>query len=109
MKSETTYLEHIQKAISNIEKYLQGASYVSFSQNDMMIGAVIRELEIIGEAANNLNEKFRRENPEVPWRKMISIRNILIHEYFGVNKKIIWDTCVKDIPKLKKQIMPFLE
>jgi len=110
MKNDTTYLEHILTATQSIEQYLKGVkSYNDFKDNKMLIDACIRELEIIGEAANNVSEKFRRDNPKIPWHKMIGIRNILIHEYFGVNKKIIWQTCQKNIKDLKQIILLVLK
>lgn len=69
----------------------------------MMIDAVVRELEIIGEAAKNLSEDFRRKYPKFPLRESADMRNFLIHEYFGVNSKIVWNTCKNDLPDLKKQ------
>lgn len=109
MKDDYTYLKHIQDAITKIEKYLSDLSYDSFSCNDLIIDAVMKELEIIGEAANNVSDKFRQDNPEIPWRKIIGIRNVLIHEYFGVNKRIIWETCKEDLKELKKSILSALK
>lgn len=109
MKDDYTYLKHIQDAIAKIEKYISGLSYTSFCRNDIVIDAVMKELEIIGEAANHVSKRFRQDNPQIPWRKMIGIRNILIHEYFGINKKIIWETCEEDLKELKKSILSALE
>lgn len=110
MKNDATYLEHILLAIQSIEQYLEEVkSYNDFKDNQMLIDALIRELEIIGEAANNVSEKFRKDNPKIPWRKMIGIRNILIHEYFGINKKIIWQTCQTNLKDLKKSILSALK
>lgn len=60
-----------------------------FKNNGMIIDAIVRNIEIVGEAANNVSKKFQKDNPEVPWRKVIGIRNHLIHEYFGVDKKLV--------------------
>jgi uncharacterized protein with HEPN domain len=67
----------------------------------MMVDAVVRELEIIGEASNSLSLEFRRQHGNVVWRQMKDMRNFLIHEYFGINTKIVWDTCQEDLPQLK--------
>jgi len=102
MKNDKVYIEHILEAIQTIETYMVGLDFETFLQNKMASDAIIRELEIIGEASNNISEEFQEENSDVPWRKIIGIRNTLIHEYFGVNKKVVWDTCEKDLPELKK-------
>lgn len=108
MKNELVYLRHIIDAVEKIERYLADTSYKSFSENDMLIDAVVRELEIIGEAAGNISTSFHKKYPEVPWSKMIGMRNRLIHEYFGVNKKVVWETCITDLKELKKLILPIL-
>ena len=104
MKNDKTYLTHIHDAIGCIEQYLQGVTYDHFASDRMMMDATVRELEIIGEASKNLSDYFRDENPQIPWRQMRDTRNFLIHEYFGVNTKVIWDTCKNDLPELKNLI-----
>ncbi|PIP26928.1 MAG: hypothetical protein COX30_04620 [Candidatus Moranbacteria bacterium CG23_combo_of_CG06-09_8_20_14_all_39_10] len=108
MKNDNTYLEHILEAINSIESYLGDSDYEDFKNNEMVIDAVVRKLEIIGEASNNLSEKFKRENPEMPHRDAIDMRNFLIHEYFGVNTKIVWKTYKNNLPELKKFIKELL-
>jgi len=104
MKDDRTYILHIHEAIEKIERYIATADINSFSNNDMMIDAVVRELEIIGEAARNLSDSFQDKHSEIPWYKIKTMRNILIHEYFGINLKVVWDTCQNDIPLLKSFI-----
>ena len=104
MKDDQVYLRHILDAIEKIETYLTGQTYESFSNNNMIIDAVVRELEIIGEATNHLSDLLRESHPEIPWRDAIDMRNILIHEYFGVRTHLVWSTCKEDLPKLKKLI-----
>jgi uncharacterized protein with HEPN domain len=101
MKNDRTYLVHIREAIKSIEEYLAGISYDKFASSKMIIDAVVRELEIIGEASNNLSEEFRSQHSGVLWRRTRDMRNFLIHEYFGVNTKVVWDTCKDDLPQLK--------
>jgi uncharacterized protein with HEPN domain len=108
MKNDLTYLRHILEAIEKIERYLSAATYESFIHNDMMTDAVIRELMIIGEAANNLSDKFQEEHPDVMWWKIKAMRNVLVHEYFGINLKIVWDTCKNNLPTLKLLIQKVL-
>lgn len=109
MKNDKTYLAHIQNAIETIEEYLEGVSYEKFISNKMVIDAVVRELEIIGEASNNLSIKFQQHHSKIQWRRMKDMRNFLIHQYFGVNIKVVWDTCKNDIPALKTFIESILK
>ena len=109
MKNDVVYLRHVLDAIEEIETYLKAATYESFSTNHMMIDAVVRELEIVGEASSNLTEEFRRNHPDIPWRDAIDMRNFLIHEYFGVRTQVVWDTCKNDLPLLKSVIVKLLD
>ena len=109
MKDDKVYLRHILDAVEQIETYITGQTYESFSSNNMMIDAVVRELEIIGEATNHLSNLLRESHPEIPWRDAIDMRNILIHEYFGVRTNLVWDTCKEDLPKLKSLVKDLLD
>lgn len=101
---DIVYLRHILEAIESIEEYLKDFNYEVFIKDKKTIDATVRELEIIGEASNSLSHDFKEKHPEIPFREMSDMRNVLIHEYFGVNKKIVWDTCQIDLPKLKETI-----
>jgi len=109
MKNDTIYLRHILEAIEKIEHYLLNTTYKSFSANDMMIDAVVRELEIIGEASSKLSKEFKDNHPDVAFRDATDMRNFLIHEYFGIRKEIVWETCKEDLPKVKKLIDDLLD
>jgi len=109
MKNDTIYLRHILEAIEKIEHYLLNTTYKSFSANDMMIDAVVRELEIIGEASSKLSKEFKDNHSDVAFRDATDMRNFLIHEYFGVRKEIVWETCQEDLPKVKKLIDDLLD
>jgi uncharacterized protein with HEPN domain len=109
MRDDTTYLKHILEAINTIGEYIAGMDYDQFSGNKMAVDAVVRELEIIGEAAGNLSADFRKNNPALPVKDAVDMRNFLIHEYFGVNKKIVWDTCQKELAPLKDVIASLLQ
>jgi uncharacterized protein with HEPN domain len=74
----------------------------------MIIDAIVRELEIIGEAANKIDSETKARYPKMPWSQMIGMRNRLIHEYFGVNKKIVWETCQIDLIELKRILASIL-
>lgn len=104
MKNDLTYLKHIKEGIEKIRNYVGDAGYESFSQDQKTIDAVIRQLEIIGEASNNLTKEFRDAHTEIPWRDMTDMRNVLIHEYFGVIVKTVWDTIQDDLPELESLV-----
>jgi uncharacterized protein with HEPN domain len=95
------YVDDILEAIRKIELYTKDLSFEGFEQSNLIVDAVIRNLEVIGEAANKIPTDIRKESPEIPWRKMIDFRNILIHEYFGVDLSIVWVVATQNIPKLK--------
>ncbi len=108
MKDDRTYLLHILEAIEKIDRYTATGSFDNFLNNDMMIDAVVREREIIGEAARNLSDTFQDKHSEIPWYKIKAMRNVLIHEYFGVDLKVVWDTCKTDMPAIKTFIAKVL-
>ena len=108
MERDRVYLRHMRDAIAKIERYLAGVDYEAFTGNDMMIDAVIRELEIIGEAARNLSAAFVEQHPSIPWTRIKRMRNVLIHEYFGVSLKVVWDTSHSNLPELKAFIDEYL-
>ncbi len=99
MKDDKAYLRHILEAIEKIGRYIEGVSFEEFGENDMMVDAVVRELEIIGEASKNLSEAFCQSHPDISLRDAVDMRNFLVHEYFGVNRRIVWDTCKNDLPR----------
>jgi uncharacterized protein with HEPN domain len=107
-KDNLVYIHHILDAIEQLEIYLANVDFEIFSSNNMLFDAVVRQLEIIGEASNKIEDEFQKQYPDVPWRKVIGTRNLIIHEYFGINKKVIWDACKNDIPKLKKIILQII-
>lgn len=101
MENDLVYLRHMLAAIEKIDLYLTGVDYEVFAANDMMIDAVVRELEIVGEAVRNLSTAFIEKYPDIPWRRVKAMRNVLIHQYFGVDLKVVWDTCRSNLPQLK--------
>lgn len=84
-------------------------SFEEFADSDMVVDAVVRELEIIGEASGNLSDDFRQQHPSIPLRDATDMRNILIHEYFDVNKKVVWATCKNNLPQFRDFITEFLD
>jgi uncharacterized protein with HEPN domain len=105
---DRVYLSHIRDAIETIEGYLGDIPYEAFAANKMMADAVVRELEIIGEASGNLSPAFRKKYGHILWRQIKDMRNFLIHDYLGVNTKVVWDTCKQDLPQLKLFVNDFL-
>lgn len=103
------FLTDIFESIELIEKYTEKLSYKKFLENNETQDAVMRRIEIIGEATKNVPLKIRKEYPDIPWKQMAGMRNMLAHEYFGIVMKRIWDTTQKDLPKLKKQILKIIE
>jgi uncharacterized protein with HEPN domain len=107
-KNDIVYLYHILDAISLVEEYTKGMSENEFLSNSMAHDAVVRQIEIIGEAARNISEEFQEKHSKLPWGKMIGIRNKIIHEYFNINYSIVWDTMKDDLPLLKNSIKEIL-
>lgn len=104
MRSDKLYLSDILEAIKNIQAYIKGLSYAKVSKQRMIIDAVIRNLEIIGEAAKHISKDTKSKHPEIEWKKIAALRNILIHEYFGVDLDVLWDIIQNKLPDLKKKI-----
>ena len=109
MKRE--YEDYLRDMVENAEKalsFVRGMNYDEFCVDDKSVYAVIRALEIIGEAARQIPENIRQSNPEIQWREITAMRNKLTHEYFGVNTKVIWRTVHEDLtimlPFLKKML-----
>jgi uncharacterized protein with HEPN domain len=98
------YLEDILHAITRIREYTAGFSSGAFAADAKTFDAVVRNLEVIGEAAKAVPEMIRSEHPEVDWKKTVGLRNILIHHYFGVDAEIIWDIIQNKLPALEGQI-----
>jgi uncharacterized protein with HEPN domain len=103
-KIDLTYLGDILDAIKWIEGYLRGVDKEDFLENHMMQDAVMHQIEIIGEASNNVSDEFQEKHPELPWTFMRAIRNKIVHDYREVNLNVIWDTAKNDLPPLKKQV-----
>lgn len=103
------FLLDILECIKRIEKYTDGFTQKKLEGNELVADAVIRNLEIIGEAAKNIPADLRKQSPEIPWKKIIGFRNIVIHEYFKVDLSNTWTIIDIQLPVLKPQIKELLK
>jgi uncharacterized protein with HEPN domain len=102
------YLKDILEAIERIESYVKGSTLEQFAKNTLVIDAVVRNFEIIGEATKHIPTEIKQENPLIKWKDMAGMRDKLAHEYFGVDIDILWKTSVNRLPALKPQIEELL-
>ncbi len=107
--SDVVRLQHILEAAGEIISYTKGATFEGFKDNSMMLFATIKQLEIIGEAANSLSEETRAGNSEIPWRKIIGLRHILVHEYFAIDRPSIWLIVQEKVPEIQQQVSDILK
>jgi uncharacterized protein with HEPN domain len=105
MKSDKVYLSHIKDAIKDIETFTARINKKEFRESKLIQSAVIRQIEIIGEATKNLSNAIKSKYGDIPWKDIAGMRDMLIHEYFGVDLEAVWRTVTEDIPKLKKQLV----
>ncbi|MGC8832348.1 MAG: DUF86 domain-containing protein, partial [Thermoproteota archaeon] len=99
----------ILDAISNIERFVKDVSREDFFGNVEKQYAVLRGLEIIGEATKNLSRELKRKHPEVPWKEIAGMRDKLVHQYFGVNLGLVWETIQGRLPELREQVVNILK
>lgn len=104
VKSALPYLQHILESISNVQEFLQGITVEQFLTNRLVQSAVIRELEIVGEAAGKLEDSFRQDHPRIPWKRVVGMRNRLTHEYWDVDLEKVYNVCQDELIELKKEI-----
>ena len=103
MDKDKLYKQHVLEAAEKIERYLRGVEYEKFLKDDLLKDGVIHELQIIGEAAKRLSPSFK-DKYDLPWIGIAGIRDKIVHDYFTVNLKIIWDTAKNDVSALKQKL-----
>lgn len=103
------YLEDILLSISRIQEYIGEMEFAEFKRNYLVVDAVVRNFEIIGEASKNVPENIRYKYPFIPWKKMIGLRNLITHEYFGIDYEMIWTITKGNLPQNKADIQIILE
>lgn len=101
-------LQHILDAIIEVENYLLNTNFSGFIENSMMRFACIKQMEIIGEASNYISEEIKSKFSTIEWAQIVGMRNIFVHEYFGVDSKIVWEIIKDDLPDLKEKIIEIL-
>ena len=108
-KEPLVFIEHILESIKNIENFSQRLSKSKFARDRLRQSAIIREIEIIGEAVKNLPFDFTKKYSNIPWKGIAGMRDKITHHYFGLDLDTIWDIIKEDIPRLKKDIQNILD
>ena len=109
MATDNAYLRHILEVILKIEQYTAGHTEDSFQNDDLVSDGVVRQIEVIGEAAGNISPEAKSKSKNIHWQDATDMRNFLSHEYFRVDRRIVWQTVAKDIPLMKAEVIRLLE
>jgi len=104
MKDPKIFVGHILESINFIEKYTDQLDFEDFANNQQVQDSVLRRFEIIGEAVKNLPLDFKNTSSKIPWKQMAGMRDVLIHDYFGIDVLQVWNTVKSDLPKIKVEM-----
>ena len=97
------------EALDSLAQSLRNCSEAEFFSNDIIYSACAHKLTIVGEAAARMSDEIRGRNPQIEWRKVIGLRNFLVHEYFGVDRPMVWEVAVVEAPRLRDQVAAILQ
>lgn len=103
------YLEDMLQSMDRIEEYMGDIDFKKFKQTYMIVDAIIRNFEIIGEASKNIPTDVQEKYPEIPWKKMYGLRNLISHEYFGIDYEMIWEIAKNNLPQNRIDIFKIIE
>ena len=103
------YMEDILKSMLRITEYIEGQNFTDFKKNYMVVDAVVRNFEIIGEASKYIPSKIQKKYPEIPWKKMYGLRNLISHEYFGIDYEMLWEIASVSLPQNIKDLKRIIE
>jgi uncharacterized protein with HEPN domain len=107
-RDDTVLLRHVLDAARKAVQFISGRKRSDLQDNEMLALSLVRLLEIIGEAANGVSDAYRAQHPQVPWQKMVALRNRLIHGYSDINLDIVWDTVAQDLPMLIERLQSII-
>ena len=102
-------LEHMLTAIGNVQEFLEGKTYEDFRKDKLLFYGVVKNIEIVGEAANNLTKELRAQHPEVNWKDVVGMRNVLVHDYYHIDARTAGQTAQDNLPELRIQIENILK
>jgi len=102
-------LQHILDAIGEVESYLENTDFDVFLGNSMMRFACIKQMEIIGEANNHISEEVKSRFSQIEWGQIVGMRNVFVHEYFGIDPRLVWEIIKQDLPELKERVVLICE
>jgi len=109
MKDDRLYLIHLSESIEKIESYTEGLDFASFMQNTLVQDAVLRNLQVLAESTQRLSDDFKMRHPEIEWYKIAGLRNILVHDYLGIDLETVWAVVADKLPELKTVVQAALK